>query len=53
MQANTEVIKAAQEAWNDLTFILDEKPEIYEDLEEFAHFYETLVRGLFDDVESH
>lgn len=49
MKGNNEVIEAGRIAWNELSLIIDDDPEVFETTEEFKDFYFILCQKLFDD----
>jgi hypothetical protein len=49
---NKDVIEAGRNAWNKLSIIMDEDPELFDRYEAFKEFYELLCRKLFEEENS-
>tara|TARA_X000001316_G_C922335_1_gene37462 strand:+ start:2635 stop:2799 length:165 start_codon:yes stop_codon:yes gene_type:complete len=49
MKGNNEVIESGRVAWNELSLIMDEDPELFDSTRDFKEFYFLLCQKLFED----
>ena len=48
MEDNRDVIEAGRVAWNTLSTIMDNEPELFDKYDEFKEFYGLLCDRLFE-----